>query len=175
MKIKDKEFELFISEEKIQQRVQEIAHTLNTKYEGQTPLFIGIMNGSFMFAADLMKYIDIPSEISFIKVSSYEAMKSSGNVKELVGIQENIFNRHIIFLEDIVDTGRTMEQLISSFSELGAKSIKVCSLLFKPESLKAEVTIDYLGFSIPNAFVVGYGLDYDGLGRNLRDIYQVKE
>jgi hypoxanthine phosphoribosyltransferase len=174
MKIKDKEFELYISEQKIQSRIEEIAKTLNEEYKEKQPLFIGIMNGSFMFASDLMKHIEIPSEITFIKVSSYEAMKSSGKIKELVGIQENIFNRDIIFLEDIVDTGQTMAHLIESFRELGPKSIRLCSLLFKPDSLKAELTIDYIGFDIPNAFVVGYGLDYDGLGRNLRDIYQLK-
>ncbi|MTI32009.1 hypoxanthine phosphoribosyltransferase [Xanthovirga aplysinae] len=175
MNVKDKEFEVYISEAKILERTREIATKINEEFKDQDPLFIGILNGSFMFAADLMKAVDIPSEITFIKVSSYQATQSTGKVKELVGLQQNIFNRNIILIEDIVDTGRTMEHLITDFKELGPKSISICSLLYKPEALKADLDIRYVGFEIPNRFVLGYGLDYDGYGRNLRDIYQLKE
>ncbi len=175
MKVRDKHFKLFISEEELSSKVHQISDAINQDYEGKEPLFIGILNGAFMFAADLMKNIHIPSEITFIKVSSYKAMASSGNIKELVGLQENIFKRHIILVEDIVDTGKTLANLITQFKALGPQSIEVASLLHKPDAIIEPVEVKYVGFSIPNNFVVGYGLDYDGFGRNSRDIYQLDE
>ena len=171
MQIKDKSFEPFIEADKIDKRTEQLANAINADYSEKKPLFLAILNGSFMFASDLMKKVTIPSEISFIKVSSYNNMVSSGHITELIGLAEPIFNRHIVVVEDIVDTGRTMKQIISSLAERGAKSIEVASLLVKPEALESKIEVKYLGFEIPNDFVVGYGLDYDGLGRNLPSIY----
>ena len=175
MRIKDKSFEPFIDAEKIGEKVEQLAKAINEDYSDKTPLFLSILNGSFMFAADLMKKVTISSEISFIKVASYNSMVSSGHITELIGLSEPIFNRHIVVLEDIVDTGRTMKQIISSLEERGAKSIEIASLLVKPEALESKIDVKYLGFEIPNDFVVGYGLDYDGLGRNLASIYTLTE
>ncbi|MDN5200533.1 hypoxanthine phosphoribosyltransferase [Fulvivirgaceae bacterium BMA10] len=173
MKIEDKEFKLYIDRDKISSRIGEIAQAINEHYKDKNPLFVAIMNGSFMFASDLMKKVDVRSEITFIKVTSYEATQSTGNIKELIGLQENIFKRNLIIVEDIVDTGNTLNHLISEFKELGPQSIEVATLLFKPDVLKHELAIKYVGFEIPNKFVVGYGLDYDGYGRNQEDIYQL--
>ncbi len=175
MEINDKQFEVFIEKEKIEERVKALAKQINKDYEGKNPLFIAILNGAFMFAADLMKHVKIPSEITFIKVSSYEATKSTGNLKELVGLQENIFKRNIIFVEDIVDTGNTLSNLTASFTELGPSSMEIATLLFKPEAIQKQIALKYVGFSIPNDFVVGYGLDYDGYGRNTKSIYKLVE
>lgn len=175
MDIKDKSFDIFIDKEKISTRVEAIAKEINRDYEGKNPLFIAIMNGAFMFAADLMKHVNIPCEITFIKVSSYQATQSTGNLKELVGLQENIFKRDIILVEDIVDTGNTLSHLTSSFTELGPSSVEIATLLFKPEAIQKEIDLKYVGFSIPNKFVVGYGLDYDGYGRNTNSIYKLVE
>ncbi|MDN5214428.1 hypoxanthine phosphoribosyltransferase [Fulvivirgaceae bacterium BMA12] len=175
MKIKDKHFKVLLDYEQISKRVMELAAAINHDYEGKNPLFIAIMNGAFMFAADLMKHVHIPSEITFIKVNSYQATKSTGNVKELIGLQENIFKRNLIIIEDIVDTGNTISHLLEDFNTLGADSIEIVALLHKPEAVKKKVAIKYQGFSIPNKFVVGYGLDYDGYGRNTRDIFELLE
>jgi len=174
MKIKDKSFRILIKEEELQSRIAEISKAINKDYKDKTPLFIAILNGSFMFAADIMKDISLSSEISFIKLASYTEMKSSGNVKELIGLNENVFKRHIIILEDIIDSGRTMASVLDEFRERGAASVEVATLLLKPEALKVELDIKYTGFKISDEFVVGYGLDYDGLGRNTRAIYQLK-
>jgi len=174
MKVHDKEFDKFIDEGKINDRVKEIAKQINKDYKGKTPLFIAILNGSFMFAADLMKEVTIPSEISFVRVASYEDMQSSGDIKKLIGLSENIFNREVIVIEDIIDSGLTMSKMLEEFTSLGAKNVSIASLLTKPDNMKLEIEVKYLGFEIPNKFVVGYGLDYDGLGRNLKDIYQLK-
>jgi hypoxanthine phosphoribosyltransferase len=174
MKIKDKEFEVFISENELQDKVKSLAASLNTDYQGKTPLFIGILNGSFMFASDLFKEITIDCNISFIKLASYKEMQSSGTVKELIGLNENVFKRHVVIIEDIIDTGGTMQAVLGEFAERGVSSVEVVSLLLKPEALQSEISIKYLGFEIPDAFVVGYGLDYDGLGRNTKAIYQIK-
>ncbi len=175
MEIKDKSFEVYIEKSKISARVKALAKEINKDYEGKNPLFIAILNGAFMFAADLMKHVNISSEITFIKVSSYEATKSTGNLKELVGLQENIFKRNIIFIEDIVDTGNTLSNLTESFTELGPASMEIATLLYKPEAIQKEINLKYVGFSIPNDFVVGYGLDYDGYGRNTKSIFKLVE
>ncbi len=174
MKIKDKEFSILISEHDLQQRIGEMGQAIERDYEGKKPLFIGILNGSFMFVADIMKHISIPSEVSFIKMASYNEMSSSGTVKELIGLNENIFKRHVVVLEDIIDSGLTISGVLDQFRERGAASVEVATLLLKPDALKTPVDIKYTGFEIPNKFVVGYGLDYDGLGRNTRAIYQLK-
>lgn len=173
MKIKDREFSIFLGKNEIEQRIENIAEQINRDYEGQTPLFVAVLNGSFMFAADLMKKIQISAEISFIKLNSYHKTHSSGKVKELVGLDENIFGRHLIIVEDIVDTGLTIKHLLRELQELGPKSIEVATLLHKPEATVEDLRLQYVGFEIPNKFVVGYGLDYDGQGRNLNDLYSL--
>lgn len=175
MKIKDKTFQIFIPSNELAKRVKELGSQVNTEYAGKRPLFIAILNGSFMFASDLMKAIDIPSEISFVKVASYQEMESTGNVKQLIGLSENIFNQHVIIIEDIIDTGRTMHKILEEFNALGASSVEIISLLRKPKPNAFDIPVKYIGFDIPDKFVVGYGLDYDGLGRNLQEIYQLKD
>ena len=174
MKIKDKEFEVFIPENELQSKVKSLAASINADYEGKNPLFIAILNGSFMFASDLFKEITINCNISFIKLASYQEMQSSGSVKELIGLNENVFKRHVVIIEDIIDTGGTMQSVLEEFGERGVSSVEIVSLLLKPEALQSEISIKYLGFEIPDVFVVGYGLDYDGLGRNTKAIYQIK-
>ena len=174
MIIKDKEFVKYISAQDLTGRITELASAINTDYEDKRPLFIAILNGSFMFAADLLKEVDVACEISFVKVASYEEMESSGNVKQLIELNEPIFNKDVIIIEDIVDTGRTISKILDEFLSLGANSVEVITLLQKPNSNELGDKIKYIGFDIPDAFVLGYGLDYDGLGRNLKDIYQLK-
>lgn len=174
MKIHDKEFVAYITSEEISKAIKKIATQINTDYKGRNPLFVSILNGSFIVAADLFREIELESEISFVKVSSYLDMESTGDIKKLIGLNEPIFNRDVIFIEDIVDSGRTIKKMTEEFKELGAKSIEVAALLFKPESLTVDLNVKYVGFEIPPLFVVGYGLDYNGLGRNLKDIYQLK-
>ena len=174
MKIHDKEFVKYIDYSAIIKRIEEIADQINKDYKDRNPLFIAILNGSFMVAGDLMKKINLSCEISFVKVSSYNDMESTGDVKKLIGLNENIFNRDVILIEDIVDSGRTINKMLEEFRDLGAKSVEIAALLHKPESAKVDVSVKYCGFEIPGLFVVGYGLDYNGIGRNLEDIYQVK-
>ena len=173
MQIHDQQFEVFISEDKIQQRIIEIANQINTDYLDKNPLFLSILNGAFIFTADLFRNIIIPAEVSFIKLKSYRRMETSGKVKELLGLEHNIFNRNILIIEDIVDTGKTLNHILEEFNELGAKSIEIVTLLHKPVQRKIPLDLNYVGFEIPDKFVVGYGLDYDGYGRNLKDIYKV--
>jgi hypoxanthine phosphoribosyltransferase len=174
MKVKDKDFVSYLSEDEIQTKIKALASQINKDYEGSKPLFIAILNGSFMFASDLFKEIDLACEISFMKLSSYSEMNSTGNVRELIGLNENVFNREVIIIEDIVDTGHTMKNVLEQFKDRGVKSVEVVSLLIKPEALVNDVEVKYVGFEIPNKFVVGYGLDYDGFGRNTKAIYQLK-
>lgn len=174
MKIKDKEFETYLSSDQIQKRVKELADQINSDYQGKIPLFIAILNGAFMFASDLFKELNTAVEISFIKVSSYDQLSSSGTVKNLIGLKETLHNRDVIILEDIVDSGLTMVKILEMVKQLEPKSVEVVALLQKPEARKVNVEIKYTGFEIPNKFVVGYGLDYDGLGRNFKDILQLK-
>lgn len=175
MKIKGKSFEVLISEEDLLKRVKLIADEINRDYGGMNPLFVGILNGAFMFVSDIMKRISLQSEISFIKLASYTKMTSSGSVKELIGLNDNIFNRHVIVLEDIIDSGNTISTVLDEFKSRGAASVEVATLLLKPDALKVDLDIKYIGFEISDEFVVGYGLDYDGLGRNSSAIYQLKE
>jgi hypoxanthine phosphoribosyltransferase len=170
-----KEFELFLKHETIQQRILEICKTLSEKYAGKTPVFLGILNGSFMFAAEVMKNMSIDCEISFVKLKSYIGDQSSGEVTQMIGLDCNLEGRDVIILEDIVDSGRTLHFFFPELSKQNPSSISLFSLLVKPEALKFDIPIDYAGFAVPNHFLIGYGLDYDGLGRNLSDIYKAVE
>lgn len=173
IQVHDKSFDIYLSEEVILKRIKEIAAAINTEYAGRKPLFIAILNGSFMFASDLFKYLSIPSEICFIKLASYEGMRSSGKVVTSIGLEEDIFGKDIIIVEDIVDTGKTLHNFLPELAHRQPKSMKIAALLHKSEATEYPLTLDYVGFDIPNKFVVGYGLDYDGLGRNLKEIYQL--
>ena len=173
IQVKDREFEVFLKEEDIQKEIKRVASEINRDYAGKEPLFLCILNGSFMFAADLLKDVSIPCNVSFVKVSSYQGTDTTGKVKELMGLQEDVEGRHIIIVEDIVDTGYTMRDVLDSLAEKKAASVQVCALLCKPDKLKVDINLKYLAMNIPNGFIVGYGLDYDGFGRNSRDIYKI--
>lgn len=173
IKVHDKTFDTYISEEQIQEKVVELADALNREYAGKKPLFIAILNGSFMFAADLFKYLTIDAEISFIKLVSYRGLKSSGNVITAIGLEQDLFDREVVIIEDIVDTGKTLSEFLPKLEHQQPKSLKIAVLLHKAEATKYPLNLDYIGFVIPDKFVVGYGLDYDGLGRNLKEIYQL--
>lgn len=176
VQIDDKQFEIFIAENEISGEVASLARQISADFEGKNVLFIALLNGAFMFASDLIKEITIPVSISFAKLSSYHGgTSSSGIVKELIGVNESLEGKHIVIIEDIVDTGNTIDSLMPNLLKQGPESVKVCTLLFKPEAFKGVYKPDYVGFSIPNAFVVGYGLDYNELGRNLKAIYQLKK
>jgi len=173
IEIDDKKFELFLEYEQIKKRIRLLAIQLNVDFENRIPVFIGVLNGSFIFLADLIKEIHISSEVSFVKVSSYEGDKSSGKIKKEIGLQMSLKDRDVIIVEDIVDSGKTLEYLLEMINKENPASVNVCTLLLKPKSLKIEIDeITYVGFEISDEFVVGYGLDYNGLGRNLRDIYR---
>ncbi len=172
VKIHDKEFELFIPYEKIRSVVEGLAEKMNRDLKGKNPLFVCILNGSFVFAAELYKRIEIiDSEITFVKLASYDGDKSTGKVKQLIGFNEDIKGRTVVVLEDIVDTGITINNIMKQLEGMEPHEVKVATLLLKPDALKMEVDLDYVGLEIPNDFIVGYGLDYDGRGRNLIDIY----
>jgi hypoxanthine phosphoribosyltransferase len=173
VKIKDKTFKISIPEAEILKHVKEIADRINHDMAGKNPLFLAVLNGSFMFAADLMKMITIPCEISFVKLASYQGVISTGSVKEVIGINEDLSGRTIIIIEDIVDTGLTMKRMIESIGTRNPESVHICTLLLKPEKLQEKLDVEYVAMEIPNDFIVGYGLDYDQQGRNLRDIYTV--
>lgn len=173
IQVHDKSFDIYLSEETIQQRVKEIATDINKDYAGKRPLFIAILNGSFMFAADLFKYLNIEAELCFIKLASYKGMKSSGNVVTSIGLEDDLFGKEVIIVEDIVDTGKTLHNFLPKLVHQQPKSMRIATLLHKSEATEYPLQLDYVGFEIPNKFVVGYGLDYDGLGRNLKEIYQV--
>lgn len=175
LRIHDKEFVPFLSKETIQEKIKELALKLDEIYAGKRPLFIAILNGSFMFAADLFKYLTIEAEIFFIKLASYKGTKSTGHVITAIGLDTDITNRDVIILEDIIDTGKTMSNLLPQLVNQQPASIKIAALLHKPEAMENNITVDYNCFCIPNKFVVGYGLDYDGLARNLAEIYQLAE
>jgi hypoxanthine phosphoribosyltransferase len=173
IKVHDKSFEIYLSEELIQKRVKELAETINNDYQEKQPMFVAILNGSFMFASDLFKHLTIHAELCFIKLASYKGLKSSGNVVTSIGLEDDIFNKDVIIVEDIVDTGKTLHNFLPKLLHQQPKSLKIATLLHKPEATAYPLELDYIGFSIPNKFVVGYGLDYDGLGRNLKEIYQL--
>jgi hypoxanthine phosphoribosyltransferase len=176
VKILDREFELFIPYEKIRSVVEKMADEMNEELADKNPLFLCILNGSFMFAAELFKRIDfVESEISFVKLASYQGDKTTGNVKQLIGLNEEINGRTVVVLEDIVDSGITICDIQEQLAKMNPKEVFIASLLLKPDALKREVDLKYVGMEIPNDFIVGYGLDYDGFGRNLLDIYSVVE
>ncbi|MBO5466503.1 MAG: hypoxanthine phosphoribosyltransferase [Prevotella sp.] len=175
VKIKDKEFVPFIPEKEIKERVKAVAEQINKDMADKNPLLLAVLNGSFIFAADLMREITIPCEISFVKLASYQGTMSTGDVKEVMGINEDLSGRTVIIVEDIVESGLTMKQMIESLGTRSPESVHICTLLLKPERLKVELDIEYVAFSIPNDFILGYGLDYDQQGRHLKDIYVLKE
>lgn len=175
IQLNDKAFEVFIREEEILNEVSSLAGRINTEYQDKEIIFIAILNGAFMFASDLIKSIKVPCEISFVKVSSYTGTSSKGRVDELIGLNSDLEGKHVIILEDIVDTGITIDKITTLMNSENPSSVKVCTLLYKPTAFLGKKEPDYVGFSIPNKFVVGYGLDYDEKGRNLREIYQLKE
>ena len=175
IKVHDKMFGPYLTAQEIQEQVKKIAENINKDYAGRRPMFIAILNGSFMFAADLFKYLTIDAEICFIKLASYSGMKSSGKVITAIGLDQDLFGRDVIIVEDIVDTGKTLHEFLPKLNHQQPRSFKIAALLHKPEATQYLLSIDYLGFSIPNKFVVGYGLDYDGLGRNLKEIYQLAD
>lgn len=169
----DKQFVPYIDEEKIIARINEMAIELSEHYKEKDPLFLGILNGAFIFASDLYKKISIPSTITFIKLASYKGTASTGNVITAIGLEENIKDRNVIIIEDIVDTGKTLSAFLPTIYNMQPASLEICALLQKPDALQHPLDVKYVGFKIPNRFVVGYGLDYDGYGRNLPMIYQL--
>lgn len=173
LKVHDKEFIPYITSKEIQKQVARVAGEINKDYQGKKPLFIAILNGAFIFAADLFKQINVEAEICFIKLASYKGVKSTGKVITAIGLDAELFNRHVIIVEDIVDTGKTLSQFLPQLEHQHPASLKVASLLHKPAATVHHIKIDYLGFTIPDKFVLGYGLDYDGLGRNIKEIYQL--
>ena len=171
IRILDKKFREYITEDALKSRIKELSVQMNTDLAGKDVVFLGILNGAFLFAADLFRCIDLPARISFIKLASYEGTSSSGTIKELIGWNEDIRNKTIIIVEDIVDTGNTLERIVDELVIRKASEIKIATLLFKPEAYTRDIPLNYVGFEIPNDFVVGYGLDYDGFGRNLPSVY----
>lgn len=175
VKVKDKTFRTFIPEAEIQQRVKAVADKLNEDLKDKNPLFLAVLNGSFVFAADLMRMITIPCEISFVKLASYQGTVSSGKIKEVIGINEDLKSRTVVIVEDIIDTGFTMKRMLEQLGTRDPESLHICTLLVKPGKLQVPLNIEYAAMEIPNDFIVGYGLDYDQQGRNLRDIYTIVE
>ena len=173
IQLKDKRFAVSIPEADILRQVDRVAAEINRDLKDKNPLFLSVLNGSFMFTADLMKRITIPCEISFVKLASYQGLASTGKVKEVIGINEDLTGRTIVVVEDIVDTGHTMQRLLESLGTRRPKEIHIATLLLKPDKLQVDLDIEYVAMQIPNDFIVGYGLDYDGLGRNYKDIYTV--
>ncbi|MFI5129600.1 MAG: hypoxanthine phosphoribosyltransferase [Chitinophagales bacterium] len=173
IKVHDKSFETYLSEETILRRVKELSAAISKDYAGRRPLFIAILNGSFMFAADLFKQLTIEAELCFIKLASYRGMKSSGNVVTSIGLEDDLFGKEVIIIEDIVDTGKTLHNFLPKLQHQQPKTLRIATLLHKSEATEYPLDLHYIGFDIPNKFVVGYGLDYDGLGRNLKEIYQL--
>lgn len=169
--LKDKTFKPYLSQQKIAEAVTSVAQKINSDLKNDLPLFLVVLNGSFMFASDLLKEVTIPCQISFIKVASYHGTSSSGTITELIGLTEELENRTVVIIEDIVDTGTTIERLYDVLKRKHVKKIVTATALLKPDAYKKQYKIDYVGIQIPNDFVIGYGLDYDGLGRNLKEIY----
>lgn len=175
VKIKDKTFKTFIPEEKILKSIKVIADRINEDMKDKNPLFMAVLNGSFIFAADLMRMITIPCQISFVKLASYQGTTSTGKITEVFGVNEDLSGRTIVIVEDIVDTGLTMKRMIESLGTRNPESVHICTLLLKPDKLQVDLDIEYAAMKIPNDFIVGYGLDYDQEGRGLRDIYTIVE
>ncbi|MBI0401681.1 hypoxanthine phosphoribosyltransferase [Cyclobacterium marinum] len=166
-------FEQYLKEETILKRVKELAEAINQDYQGKNPIFLAVLNGSFMFMSDICKEVSVDITVSFIKIASYTGINSDGKVRDLIGLEESLQGRDVIIVEDIVDTGTSMSYLLETINAKNPKSVEVVSLLTKPEALKKPINIKYVGFEIPDLFVVGYGLDFEGLGRNLKDLYQI--
>ena len=175
IKVKDKEFALYISRAEIEKQIDTTAAVINTELADKNPLFVVVLNGAFIFAADLLRKITIPCEVNFIRVSSYEGVNTTGQVKEFLGLNQNIENRTVVIVEDIIDTGITMSMLLDTLGKKNPADIRVSSLFVKPGKLQVDLKIDYPCFKIDNDFIVGYGLDYDDAGRNLPDIYKIVE
>lgn len=175
IQVLDKKFQPFLRAKEINEQVKNLASRLNADYQGKRPLFISILNGSFMFAADLFRELNIEAEISFIKLASYKGTRSTGNVVTSIGLDTPLKDRHVVIVEDIVDTGNTLYKFLPELHNQHPASLKIVALLHKPSALVHPLKIDYLGFSVPDKFLLGYGLDYDGLGRNLKEIYQLIE
>lgn len=173
VKIKDKSFRVSIPEAEIKSRVKAVAEQINKDLEGKNPLFLCVLNGSFIFAADLYREITIPSNISFVKLASYQGTISTGKVQEVIGLNEDISGRTVVIVEDIVDTGRTMRQMIESLGTRNPESVHICALFVKPDKLEEPIDVEYAAFSIPDDFIVGYGLDYDQDGRGMKDVYTI--
>ena len=171
--ILDKTFETSIPEAEIKRRVKELAADISRDMEGKNPLLLAVLNGAFVFAADLIREITIPCEISFVKLASYQGTTSTGTIKEVMGINEDLADRHVIIVEDIVDTGLTMKRMVETLGTRNPASVSICSLLVKPDKLKEDLDLKYVAFRIPNQFILGYGLDYDQQGRGLKDIYTI--
>ena len=172
LRLLDKTFSPYLNADEIALRVKHLAEDLERDYASRKVLFVSVLNGAFMFTSDLMKALDLSLEISFIKVSSFEGMASTGKVKEIIGLKNSVEGRHVIVLEDIVDTGTTLLKIDEIFKQKG-QQWKIASLFYKPESYKGSVKVNFVGFEIPNDFIVGYGLDYQGFGRNLKNVYQL--
>jgi hypoxanthine phosphoribosyltransferase len=175
IQIRDKEFELFLPEDVILKGIKTVAESINRDLSGKNPIFICVLNGAFMFASDLIKQFDSPCEVSFIRLKSYQGTKTGGTIKEVHGLNESIENRHVVIVEDIIDTGHTMYYLLERMKSEHPASVRIATLLFKPDALQSDINPDYVAIEIPNDFIVGYGLDYDGHGRNLKNIYRIKE
>lgn len=175
IQVLDKKFQPYLKAAQIHEQIGKLAQQINADYAGKRPLFIAILNGSFMFAADLFKELTIDAEICFIKLASYKGTKSTGNVITSIGLDEPLKDRHVVIVEDIVDTGKTLYEFLPQMKDQQPLSLKIAALLHKPTAMIYPLSIDYLGFSVPNKFLLGYGLDYDGLGRNLKEIYQLVE
>lgn len=173
--VNNKDFSLYINHDEIQRSLLEIAGKINNEYHGKTPLIVGVLNGAFMVVSDLVKKVSIDCEVTFMRVSSYAGTESSGQMQQVLGLKENIGGRDLIIVEDIIDTGLTMQYLLEELKQLNPSSVKIATLLFKKEALQVDIKPDYVGFEIPRKFVLGYGLDYDGAGRNLPDIYAETE
>ncbi|HLN53802.1 MAG TPA: hypoxanthine phosphoribosyltransferase [Lentimicrobium sp.] len=175
IRVKDKDFSIFIKSDTINAAIDKIAEALKNDVKDETPLFLVILNGAFMFAGDLLKKINIKCNISFVKLASYAGTQTTNNVVELIGLNEEIKGRSVVIIEDIIDTGKTLEVLLEKLKEKGAAKVRIAALLHKPDAFKSNYYIDYVGISIPNDFIVGYGLDYDGFARNYPDIYKITD
>ena len=173
IQIKDKQFALFITEEVIMESIRNVSKQIRNDLYGKNPLFICVLNGAFMFASDLMKHLDFPCEVTFIRLKSYQGTISSGTIHEVESLVEDIKGRNVVIVEDIIDTGHTIQYLKQSILSKHPETLRIVTLLLKPKALQADIKADYVAMEIPNDFIVGYGLDYDGYGRNLREIYKV--
>ena len=171
IQVKDKSFSLFISEKEILREIKRIAKQINKDFQDKEPVFLAVLNGSFIFAADLLKEVSLPCEISFVKLASYQGVNTTGKIREVIGLNVDLTDRPVIIVEDIVDTGLTMAHMLDVLKQQNPASIDICTLLLKPGKLQVDLDIKYCCMEIPNDFIVGYGLDYDGYGRNMRDIY----